>query len=775
VFGENDPGASAGDTNAMNSRAPRDDDSATLQTILVRGDEALASAVRDALADRSRTIDVVVTGDSSSPSRSRPDCVVSRSRPQCGGSAITEAAVGSAAGDGGTEDASTDRLTPVVLYPERPADDLARQAADDAPVRYVPESIDTDDHGLLADAIDASLSATPADSDRDRDAAGRDLLEATAELADVGGWAFDARTETLTWTAETYRLHGIDRSFEPTLEQAIECYHPADRAAVRTDIEAALEGERFDSTYRLVRADGEIRQVRSRGRPVVAAGEVVGVRGAFQDVTDRKRPEAAARRFKRAVEAAGHAIFITDRTGTIEYVNPAFEDVTGYAPEEVIGEDPSLLKSGEMDQAYYADLWSTILSGEVWSEPILNERKSGDHYHASETIAPITDDDGTVEGFVAIQTDITEQVHTRERLETFREIANRLEDPIMLQDCDGNFEVVNDAVVEYAGLPRSDLIGDDEFAFMDPTTARAVDDRKREVLESERSIDYEITPTFPTKGQRSFVTTRYPLYDEDDEIDGMVAICRDITDRAEREHQLRVLDRILRHNLYNKMNLILGHAELLEDRTSGEARHSAQQIRSAGADLVELADKERRIVDLLTDETECQDLSLQSVVEDVVADLEAEYPDREVAVECSEPFVVSAIPEIRDAIAELVENAFIHAGDDVDVTVRVGREDDRVVVTVSDTGSGIPEMEQRAAQGPGDITPLFHGSGLGLQFVYHVAKRSNGSVRFESPGGVDAAAGDDGDTVDAADDAAAATGGVVSLSLPTADSGDDPA
>lgn len=748
MFGENDPGEYAADTDAADSRTPRDDDSTTPPTILVRGNDALAAVVRDALADWSRVVDVAVA-DAPPTSRPRVECIVSRRHSPSGSPATNGAGAESIGGDSDTGASPTGRLPPTVLYPERPDDDLARLAAGDATVRYVPQSIDTDDRALLADVIEACL---PAESAVDNPhAADRDLLAAAVALTGVGGWEFDPDTETLTWTAETYRMHGVDRSLEPTLERAIECYHPEDRAAIRADIDTALDGERFDSTYRLVRADGETRQVRSQGRPVVVAGEVVGVRGALQIVTDHDRPRDAARRFKRAVEAAGHAIFITDRSGTIGYVNPAFEDVTGYAPEEAIGADPSLLKSGEMSQEYYADLWNTITSGEVWSDPIVNQRKSGEHYHASETIAPITAENGSLEGFVAIQTDITERVHTRERLKPFREIANRLDDPIMLQDCDGTFEVVNDAVVEYADVPRSELIGADESAFMNPSSARKVTEHKRAVLESERSIDYEISPTFPTKGQRSFVTTRYPHYGENGTINGTVAICRDITDRAEREHQLRVLDRVLRHDLYNKMNLILGHAELLENRSSGDARRSAEQIRAAGADLVELADKERRIVDLLTDEPVHKRHSLRSVLDDVVDALDADYPDRTVTVECQKPFIVSAVPEIRDAITELVENAFVHAGDDADVTVHVGREDDRMVVTVSDTGPGIPEMEQQAAQGPGDITPLFHGSGLGLQFVYYVAKRSDGSLRFGST---------DSD------------GAVVSLSLPTPDPAD---
>jgi len=123
-------------------------------------------------------------------------------------------------------------------------------------------------------------------------------------------------------------------------------------------------------------------------------------------VTERKRRERELLEFKLAVEHAGHAIFITDTDGEIQYVNPAFESLTGYGESEAVGSTPRLLRSGEHDHAYYVRLWETILDGETWDEEVINERKDGELYHAEQTITPI-EEDGDVTGFVAIQQDIT--------------------------------------------------------------------------------------------------------------------------------------------------------------------------------------------------------------------------------------------------------------------------------------------------------------------------------------------------------------------------------
>ncbi|WP_336327549.1 PAS domain S-box protein [Halovenus sp. HT40] len=142
----------------------------------------------------------------------------------------------------------------------------------------------------------------------------------------------------------------------------------------------------------------------------------------FQDVTDRKQRERELRQFKNAVEQAGHAIIVTDERGVIEYVNPAFEEITGYAAEEAVGLTPRILKSGEHGEELYSRLWETILDGEVWNTEIVNERKSGERFVALQTIAPIKDADGSIEGFVGIQDEITDRRLREQQLEVFHRV-----------------------------------------------------------------------------------------------------------------------------------------------------------------------------------------------------------------------------------------------------------------------------------------------------------------------------------------------------------------
>jgi PAS domain S-box-containing protein len=123
------------------------------------------------------------------------------------------------------------------------------------------------------------------------------------------------------------------------------------------------------------------------------------------------------RGFRKAIEHAGHGIFITDREGTIEYANPAVEPLTGYDRDEVIGENPRLWKSDAHDDAFYAEMWETILAGEVWDGEIVNERKDGSEVWVDMTIAPIADDEDEIERFVAVDTDVTERKARERRIQ----------------------------------------------------------------------------------------------------------------------------------------------------------------------------------------------------------------------------------------------------------------------------------------------------------------------------------------------------------------------
>jgi two-component system cell cycle sensor histidine kinase/response regulator CckA len=126
--------------------------------------------------------------------------------------------------------------------------------------------------------------------------------------------------------------------------------------------------------------------------------------------------EQSLRNLSCAVEQSGDMIFITNSKGLIEYVNPAFEALTGYSQEEVAGKTPSILKSGEQAPAIYRELWETIRSGDIYRSVLANRKKNGELYYVDESISPIRDADGRITHFVSNGRDLTDRLHLEAQL-----------------------------------------------------------------------------------------------------------------------------------------------------------------------------------------------------------------------------------------------------------------------------------------------------------------------------------------------------------------------
>ncbi|MFA9515921.1 PAS domain S-box protein, partial [Halopenitus sp. H-Gu1] len=350
--------------------------------------------------------------------------------------------------------------------------------------------------------------------------------------------------------------------------------------------------------------------------PIIVDDEVTQIVGIARDITDRKRREHELQRFRQAADAAGHAVYFTDRDGTIEYVNPAFESITGYSANEAVGSHPRILKSGEMSDDLYEDMWSTLLDGNVWKGEVIDQRKNGEQYVAHQTISPIKADD-KIDGFVAIQTDISD----------------------------------------------------------------------RKALEA----DLKTSLT-----------------------------------------QLKVMDRVLRHNLHNDMNVIKGNAETIQVTSEGDGAEMAERIIETSEKLLTTVDKEREITDVLVDEQSLESLDLGTVIDATVTATREQYPEAHITVEGAADRQVRAIKSINRALTELLTNAVSHSDQtEPSIEVTVEDRDDAVVVRIADDGPGITEMERKIITEDAEIEPLYHGTGLGLWLVKIIVESSGGSLAFD--------------------------------------------
>jgi len=182
-----------------------------------------------------------------------------------------------------------------------------------------------------------------------------------------------------------------------------------------SNVERILRGERVTSVYPFIARDGSIKWGEVNSAPLVRDGRVTAAVSVVRDITERRQAEAERVRLATAIEQAGEAIVITDPEGTIDFVNPAFESMTGYGYREAVGQNPRILKSGKQDDAFYRDLWETITDGRVWKGRLVNKRKDGTLYTEEATVSPVLDHAGQIVNYVAVKRDITEHLRVSEQ------------------------------------------------------------------------------------------------------------------------------------------------------------------------------------------------------------------------------------------------------------------------------------------------------------------------------------------------------------------------
>jgi PAS domain S-box-containing protein len=270
-------------------------------------------------------------------------------------------------------------------------------------------------HRSLRDAADRRARQKAEADLRESEEKFRQLAENVADVF----WISSPNFKTIHYVSPAYKeIWG--RSVESLYaepDQWVQAVVPETRAQVRLAFAGLAEGKTSASVeYRIERPDGSIRWIHDRGFPVFdAAGRVIRVAGVAADITARRLAEEESRRLSAALEQAAESIVITDLTARIQYVNPAFERITGYSRAETLGKNPRILSSGRMPPAFFKNLWDTLGRGEVWHGHFINRRKSGTLFEEDATISPLRDASGRIASYLAIKLDVTREVELESR------------------------------------------------------------------------------------------------------------------------------------------------------------------------------------------------------------------------------------------------------------------------------------------------------------------------------------------------------------------------
>jgi len=249
--------------------------------------------------------------------------------------------------------------------------------------------------------------------------ASREMLSRAETLAGIGSWEFDVASGEVTWSEGLYALFGKDSAAPaPRFGANDGLMPPADIVRLRAAVVRAMQdGTPYDMELMIIREDGELRHVLVHGRAELGPdGRAARLFGSLLDVTERRRVERERRHLMAAIEQAAAAIIITDAEGTIEYVNPAFEEISGFPRAEAIGRNPRIKKSGQASDEVYQAMWRDLTAGRRWSGRLVNRRRDGSLYTAELSIAPVRDEGGGIVRYVAVEHDVSREVELERQL-----------------------------------------------------------------------------------------------------------------------------------------------------------------------------------------------------------------------------------------------------------------------------------------------------------------------------------------------------------------------
>lgn len=474
------------------------------------------------------------------------------------------------------------------------------------------------------------------------------------------------------------------------------------------------------------------------------------------------------------LDAASQAalVAVTDIQGTILYVNQKFIDVAKYSREELIGQNHRILKSGFHSPKFYKTLWKTISNGNLWRGEIKNRAKDGTFYWVDTSITPIFGSDKEIESYIAVRFLITDK---KDLEESKKEILNILEDVeaekekveeakskneallasigdgIFATDTQKRIMIVNRSAEEMLGWREQEAIGKDLFRVV------TVVDEKGDVLpRNDRLVQLALrtgkktsnsTYSYVRKDGTTFpvAVTASPVV-LNKKIIGAIIVFRDITKEKEMDRAKSEFVLLASHQLRTPLSSLNWYIEMVLEEEVGkltpDQKKYLEKISHSSRRMTTLVDALLNVsrIEMGTLSVQPKPIYVQEIAKEVVGEFAALIEQKRLKFKThyDDMPVINVDPDLTRIIFEnLLSNAIHYTPEKGDVTLTVTKRVSDVLITVADTGYGIPKQEQNKI-----FTKLFRaenikeidtdGTGLGLYIVKAIVELARGKVWFES-------------------------------------------
>ncbi|MCF8380736.1 MAG: PAS domain S-box protein [Bacteroidales bacterium] len=286
--------------------------------------------------------------------------------------------------------------------------------------------------------------------------------------------------------------------------------------------------------------DGRISGWRENRVHRLPSGEIVSV---FEDVTEKVELENNQLKLTTAIEQSPISVVITNLKGEIEYVNPHFTTLTGYSQDEAKDKNPRILKTGNLSQEVYKNLWDTILSGKNWKGEFFNKKKNGETFWEKATIGPIRNIKGEITHFIAVKEDITNQKQSEKNLQIAQnenaQFLDTAADGLRILDNSGTILKVNNKFLEMSGHTAEEVVGKKCHDITVDEDCNTCNCSITRIKNGEALIERDAIFKLRNGTEFYAISRSKPFFDVDGNQVGVIQNLKDISDRIKAKNELK--------------------------------------------------------------------------------------------------------------------------------------------------------------------------------------------------------------------------------------------
>jgi PAS domain S-box-containing protein len=274
------------------------------------------------------------------------------------------------------------------------------------------------------------------------------------------------------------------------------------------------------------------------------ASQMRSIRKLNEDLEKRVEERTAElEKLSEAVEQSPVTVMITDKNGTIEYVNPKFSEVTGYSDEETIGQNPRILRSGNHPTSFYKDLWDTILAGKTWRGEFLNRKKNDEEFWENTSISAIKNEEGEITHFVAVKQDITDRKQAEQAImesrAKYRDLVENANCIIFQMDTRGHITFFNRFAQDFFGYSETEILGRNVVGTIAPatdSTGRNLEIMIQDLVKHPEKYTDNENENIRRNGELAWVAwTNRAIYDDENRLSEILCIGIDRTEQKRAE------------------------------------------------------------------------------------------------------------------------------------------------------------------------------------------------------------------------------------------------